>query len=67
MMAKLEKRMDDLLVENEAVVKSYAQVAKTNIPNKPAPTGLYVPDQKIPSLERQTVKILDAYADMLTR
>ena len=55
--------MDELLVKNEAVLKSYAQVAKTNNTNKPAPTGIIMGDQKIPSLERQTVKILDEYTD----
>ena len=63
MMAKLEKRMDGLLVKNEEVVKSYAQIAKTNLPNKQPPSGLNVSDQKNPSLEKQTVKILDEYTD----
>ena len=61
MMITLDNRIDELLVK--AVVKSCAQVAKTNTSNKPVPTGLIMGDQEIPVLERQTGKILNEYTD----
>ena len=65
MMEKLEKRMEDMMTKNEKIVNSYAQAVKvsinpdTMVNNKPQG----VQNQKVTTLERQAVHILNEYTD----
>ena len=65
LMDRLEKKMEDMMVKNDSIAKSYAQAAKVGISHTlgPATSVQMQGGQKVTTLERQTVHILDEYAD----
>ena len=60
-MSRLEDKMQELIVQNTTVVKSYAEVIGKNV--NTSGQGNSQDEMRILSTERQTVKILDEYAD----
>jgi len=60
-MSKLEGKMQELIVQNTTVVKSYAEVVGKKV--NTSGHGNLQDEIRILSTELQTVKILDEYAD----
>ena len=64
MMNRLEKKMEAMMSKNEKIVKSYAQAAQVGTVSTTPVLGNNTRGvQKVTTLERQTVHILDEYAD----